>query len=41
MAISAIYKKLLQEESRFSNKQQGMEASRNLLAKLLQERGIE
>jgi PAS domain S-box-containing protein len=40
-AISAIYKKLLQEENRFSNKQQGMEASGNLLAKLLQERGVE
>ena len=39
--ISAIYKKLLQEENRFSNKQQGMEASGNLLASLLQERGIE
>jgi PAS domain S-box-containing protein len=40
-AIVPIYRRLLQEESRFPNKQEGMEASGKLLASLLQEKGIE
>jgi len=40
-AIAPIYKELLQEENKFSDKQQGMEASGKLLASLLQAKGIE